>query len=342
MHYKSLSQIGEHYHREESTEGVRRGALSKVVTDLHRLMVDRKTALGAAGPGPGGPAVAPAGSSVAQLRTFHQQKAQAANPNVNVDRLTSRIQRLKTLLTREGAIIDPQGNINWVLSARTVEYDHTLAQKGLTMLHFRGGRAFTDPACTKPLDTRDMVTHFAGPGYAIYVMSDQGNIHVSSHSVGHRHHSSLLAGADVASAGEMRVTNGYITLITNKSGHYKPGMEHLLQVLHQLQKKGVAMTMTVIVMGAQPQKTYHSVGALLADLDLLDEPDYELDKLMAYHQHLTPGILGPNGWRWRTGSEKPGVYDSNTNQPVLHKTVRQWFKTNGHVAGLRIQSGFER
>ncbi len=55
---------------------------------------------------------------------------------------------------------------------------------------------------------------------------------------GRIHHSTMLGGAEVASAGSVRVESGLITKITNLSGHYKPGVVHMIQCVEALMKKG--------------------------------------------------------------------------------------------------------
>ena len=44
------------------------------------------------------------------------------------------------------------------------------------------------------------------------------------------HHSSLLAGESCMFAGELKVERGIVKVLTNKSGHYKPGEEATLKV----------------------------------------------------------------------------------------------------------------
>ncbi|WP_128330261.1 hypothetical protein [Apibacter sp. HY039] len=57
-------------------------------------------------------------------------------------------------------------------------------------------------------------------------MSKKGNIYISKYNeVGKFHHSSLVAGEEVAAAGEIIIENGIIKMITNKSGHYLPNIE---------------------------------------------------------------------------------------------------------------------
>lgn len=62
--------------------------------------------------------------------------------------------------------------------------------------------------------------------YAIFVMSQDGKIYLSkNYAFGKFHHSSFLAGKQVAAAGEMVIEKGIIKIFTNGSGHYKPSLE---------------------------------------------------------------------------------------------------------------------
>lgn len=61
--------------------------------------------------------------------------------------------------------------------------------------------------------------------YAIFVMSEEGNIYLSKKYVyGKFHHSSFLAGKPVAAAGEIFIEKGIIKIITDGSGHYQPSL----------------------------------------------------------------------------------------------------------------------
>ncbi|WP_372634878.1 hypothetical protein [Cohnella sp.] len=53
------------------------------------------------------------------------------------------------------------------------------------------------------------------------------------------HHSSFLAGQAVAGAGEMQVRDGQIELISDASGHYRPGSKQILQTVQELERKKV-------------------------------------------------------------------------------------------------------
>lgn len=280
--------------------------------------------------------------SVRDRAKFFENKGQANANEVEIARIKAEIGRLRKWLQMEGAYADKDGNIDFTrLRNLTVIYDYDAARRGMTRVEFRGGQPLLKG---QPLDTENMVTHFSGLGKAIYVVSFEGNLHVASHVVGHYHHSSLLAGAHVAGAGEIEVSNGRVMWISNKSGHYRPSINHLCQTLHLLQKKGVPMTFRVSVLGAI-NGNFESVHASLKALDLADEPDYELAKLLCYERYLTDAVLGTNGWRWRQHAtvEKAGVYTIGPPSVfVPHKTVRQWLKSQGFFPTFDLQRGTGR
>jgi hypothetical protein len=91
----------------------------------------------------------------------------------------------------------------------------------------------------KEYDTKDSFTMTSGRGSAIYVMDPNGKFYAGPHMAGRFHHSSFLAGGAVAGAGEMQVTAGKLTKISNKSGHYNPNEYQVFQTLAQLQSQGV-------------------------------------------------------------------------------------------------------
>ena len=94
-----------------------------------------------------------------------------------------------------------------------------------------------------PLDTAEMSTAFSGKGWGIFVMSPDGKMYVGNHEVGQFHHSSFLAASDVAGAGELQATDGKITTISNKSGHYHPRAVHLVQTLEELGPDGIGLNL---------------------------------------------------------------------------------------------------
>lgn len=72
----------------------------------------------------------------------------------------------------------------------------------------------------------------------IFVMDEVGNIYSGVQKIGEFHHSSFLAGEDVATAGEFKFIDGILE-ITPSSGHYTPTVESLKQVLDELTTRGV-------------------------------------------------------------------------------------------------------
>jgi hypothetical protein len=91
-----------------------------------------------------------------------------------------------------------------------------------------------------PFDTGDAASLHQGQGQAIFVMDEYGNIYASTkHEFASFHHSSFLSGQPVAGAGEIKVKNGSIVEITDRSGHYRPAPPYLDQVLNQLKHDGV-------------------------------------------------------------------------------------------------------
>jgi hypothetical protein len=75
----------------------------------------------------------------------------------------------------------------------------------------------------------------------IYVMNSAGDIFAGKDVLTVQHHSSFLAGGAVASAGEIDVASGRIQLVSNVSGHYRPGPAYLWQALLHMDTNGVAL-----------------------------------------------------------------------------------------------------
>ncbi|WLI16606.1 hypothetical protein [Pseudomonas wuhanensis] len=104
----------------------------------------------------------------------------------------------------------------------------------------RDGKVFD--ADGKPFETRQASTAFkVNKGRAIFVMDAQGLIYISNEQTrGKFHHSSFFAGQPVAAAGDIGIENGVITAISRKSGHYRPTLEQLNQVVQQLADQNVS------------------------------------------------------------------------------------------------------
>lgn len=346
MHYRQLRGIDASYSREVGTSGHRTDPdfWKRIETRLKTAIVDLKNASVQA------PVVSLAGNTIVDRKNFFEakQRANSVDPTrvakaQAADKARKEISFCRRWLSLEGASADDDGNVIMApMGNLKIYYDDTLQSQGLTRVYFFRGRIYKDSRGITPFNTKDMVTHFSGPGKAIFVMSGEGNFHIKSHVLGHYHHSSLLGGQPVACAGEIEVKDGYVTWLSNKSGHYVPNALHLVQVLHQLQKNNVNMNFPIVFFTpANQRKAFTSVGAFLADRQLNGEPDYEYVKLMAYDKYLYDGrTLASNNWRWRNPNETvPGVYDMRTGQLVPPKRVRTWLKQNGYLPEDDIRSG---
>ncbi|QDT06971.1 hypothetical protein K227x_53950 [Rubripirellula lacrimiformis] len=87
---------------------------------------------------------------------------------------------------------------------------------------------------SQPVDTAAMSTAESGPGWAIFVLSRHDVFYTGSHRIGRFHHSSFLEGNPVKGAGEWKVKAGRLQVVTAKSGHYRPEMQHFVTCLKKL------------------------------------------------------------------------------------------------------------
>jgi hypothetical protein len=93
----------------------------------------------------------------------------------------------------------------------------------------------------KKFTTAGMQAKMKGKDWGIYVMDPQGHVYAEGHKPGLFHHSSFLAGGDVAGAGELKVDKeGKLEHITNKTGHYQAGPENLSQAIQEFERMGIS------------------------------------------------------------------------------------------------------
>jgi len=72
---------------------------------------------------------------------------------------------------------------------------------------------------------------------AMFVMDAQGDFYASNfQEVRVFHHSSLMAGGEVAAAGELTVIKGRLEFINDRSGHYRPSPQLSEQALDRLRQ----------------------------------------------------------------------------------------------------------
>lgn len=310
MRFKILSEIGEHYAHEEGTEGVRRLALGGLEQRLQMAYTASDTAKDfARSKQVAANLPASGGGRVKALAAFHLKQQ---TKEVDADKANAEVIRIRQWLHRQNASVSPAGRIIWPKSTRVVMYDRQLQAQNTSRITARDGLLYTSDG--KLLDTAGMVTHFSGPGFAIYVMSREGNLHVSSHSVGHRHHSSLLAGGAVSGAGELKVSKGRLVWISNKSGHYCPDVFHLLQILHSLYMQRVPLNFPILFMSATGAARYQNMMEFVNAQGFDDSTVESMQILHGYGHYLTPEFLRTNQLEWVQTSNRlllGGIYDAS-------------------------------
>jgi hypothetical protein len=102
-------------------------------------------------------------------------------------------------------------------------------------------------------------------GERIFVMDGQGQLYAQKDGTlevddkgkkVHMHHSSFLAGEEVAGAGEIRVdSQGQLKEVTDRSGHYKPGEEQTQQTLEEIERQGASLDNVKFTMDRGVEKT---------------------------------------------------------------------------------------
>lgn len=92
------------------------------------------------------------------------------------------------------------------------------------------------------------------------------------------HHSSFLAGAPVAAAGEIAVSGGHVSKINNQSGHYLPPGFYLEQVGKQLELEGVRLPSGAISYDGSADKDARIGGGHGSQNDLLSELRHTLER----------------------------------------------------------------
>jgi hypothetical protein len=128
---------------------------------------------------------------------------------------------------REAMVGEETGEV-W--GTKVLYADETTRQQ--FALQVAGGKVLHEGA---PYDT--------GGKLAIFVLSPEGELFASTRAKkGHFHHSTFLAGQPVAAAGELLVTQGVLEVVTDRSGHYRPGFDQTASFLCWLAASGVDLS----------------------------------------------------------------------------------------------------
>jgi hypothetical protein len=109
----------------------------------------------------------------------------------------------------------------------------TMTTQAKSRVEFRGNQLFLAHD-NSLFDTKKHTTCASGNGWAIFVLSPQGELYAGSHIEGKLHHSTFLAGGAVVAAGEMHVVAGDVRAINSKSGHYCPSRRNMHAMVSRL------------------------------------------------------------------------------------------------------------
>jgi hypothetical protein len=116
----------------------------------------------------------------------------------------------------------------------------TEAERAPYALRFRDGLIWD--ASGNLFDTMNAESLHTGFGRAIFVMDADGNFYASREQIrGEFHHSSLVAGAPVAAAGELAVADGVLKVLSDRSGHYLPKKRFTDQAIDRLKKNNISL-----------------------------------------------------------------------------------------------------
>jgi hypothetical protein len=96
--------------------------------------------------------------------------------------------------------------------------------------------------CDPPKDP----TGGGGNGVAAYVWSEQSELFIAEHRGHVFHHSSFVSGRRVRCAGMIKIDNGFVTAISNNSGHYKPRKQQLQNMVRWLKIGGAFANNAVV------------------------------------------------------------------------------------------------
>jgi hypothetical protein len=244
--------------------------------------------------------------------------------------------------------IDEKGNLDMMaVAARLVSYDETPEAQGKTLVNIAGTklkRSGTHATPGADVDTAGSVTQHSGKGWEIFVVGAAGDIHMASHKIGAYHHSSLLGGAPVSMAGEMKVTGGKIITMSNKSGHYSPGPEHFQHFLRTIENAGIPLDFTVMGWGVATGRADNWMNSLTPD----QAPELK-DTKAVWEYWSTAGrdplgyLIGapPVGLGWRVNT----AYASHIEQPdgggwkeATHDEVRNALETKFGPAPKKVVS----
>ncbi len=127
-------------------------------------------------------------------------------------------------------------------------------QRDMLRVLIRHGKFVTPEGV--PFDTSDSIAKHK-KGFAAFTLNVQGEFSVFQHrfqEVNGIAHSSMNAAMPVFCAGEVRIENGKLLTITDRSGHYAPSLYNIYKALDYFKKQGVDISETKVYSSVNPGK----------------------------------------------------------------------------------------
>ncbi|CBJ11627.1 hypothetical protein LLO_1268 [Legionella longbeachae NSW150] len=108
---------------------------------------------------------------------------------------------------------------------------------------------------TTRADTSDRLSH-GKEGYCAFTINADGNIYLFNHKdkTDKVAHSTMTEGGLVLGAGEMKIKNGQIEIITCYSDHYRPSVKNIYETLKHLAEKNVDISQIKVAFLDEPKK----------------------------------------------------------------------------------------
>ncbi|HET6340235.1 MAG TPA: hypothetical protein VFG30_43795 [Polyangiales bacterium] len=132
------------------------------------------------------------------------------------------------------------------LGLLATDYQNVIGRAEFKIDVRNGQLAYLDSLTSwRPWSSTHYRSNFGGDGWCIFVMDNARHLYANSHdqSAGW-FHSAFLGGQPVLAAGELWARGGKLYVITDKSGHYKPGSTHMLNFVRALFNRGLDLSAT--------------------------------------------------------------------------------------------------
>lgn len=235
----------------------------------------------------------------------------------------------------------------------TVDYDGE-GQRSERFVDIKDGKMYAMSLDRHLNLSRDPITT-PDEGWA-FVIDSAENIYVYKHSTGKVHHSTATAGRPVVCAGMIKLEEGQVVYVTDKSGHYRPTPRHMLAALRIMNKKGVVSEETkllllnaltgnrlkfsaskLLALAATGEITDAGVSDALEDWSYLDDnlARFFVDVDLEDQEHQANIDRGADTVAFLTNGRTRGSLLPDAPGPRLVRPKRQRSNAIAHVPGVR-------